>query len=395
MNPAEKKHLRILFLGSWQFDGGAGIAMDRLSKSLIEEGHYVKIVSLDRKENTYISKLTQLLARLNRKYEFETLKNITKLQDGLYKSTNYLPLNPIFWLNYRTFDVVHLHFINSGFLGLNHILKISKRIPTVWTLHSFWPFSSPHHHFRDERLDARKNLNRPGRNTPGLLTNCLSNVDFWIVPSSFMVGKISAKRTVTIPNAIPGSHLGKISDKRENRIIFVCAGDIFDPRKGLLELLHAWVEEPKLYNNYKLQVIGPIWNHSRPEELFLEAQNKGVDFIGKLETDELQKRNLTSYATIVPSLEETFSLVIAESLVAGTPVLARKTLGPIPDFASIKHAMYPIEITSRSILQSLNAISKSNVDRTKVSEGALDLFGSAGVARAHLAVYREAISSRN
>lgn len=369
--------------------------MDRLSKSLIEAGHYVKIVSLDRKDHKYISKLTQFLARLNRKFEFEILKKITRLNDGLYKSTNYLPLNTIFWLNYRKYDVIHLHWINSGFLGLNHIVKISKRFPTVWTLHSFWPFSSPHHHFRDERLEFTLKSRHIGIRTPVELSKDLSNIDFWILPSSFMKSKIPIEHSVIIPNLVPSEHLGEFSETRENRIIFACAGDVFDPRKGLFELIAEWVEEPKLYNDYKLEVIGPIWDHSKPKELFLDAQRKGVEFIGNLDNKELQRRYLRSYATIVPSSEETFGLVIAESLIAGTPVLARKTLGSLPDFAHINGGIYPIEIKKQSILHSLKAVGDHSLNRKNISEAALKLFGSEEVAKAHLIVYREAISLRN
>jgi len=49
-------------------------------------------------------------------------------------------------------DVVHLHWINQGFLSLRSIRKILKSGKTVvWTLHDMWPAMGICHHPRDCR----------------------------------------------------------------------------------------------------------------------------------------------------------------------------------------------------------------------------------------------------
>lgn len=56
---------------------------------------------------------------------------------------------------FRRADVVHLHWVNQGFLSLRNlraILRTGK--PVVWTLHDMWPFTGVCHHRHEcRRLD--------------------------------------------------------------------------------------------------------------------------------------------------------------------------------------------------------------------------------------------------
>lgn len=45
------------------------------------------------------------------------------------------------------YNIVHLHWINERFLGIDELKKIKK--PIVWTLHDSWPFCGICHYFID------------------------------------------------------------------------------------------------------------------------------------------------------------------------------------------------------------------------------------------------------
>jgi glycosyltransferase involved in cell wall biosynthesis len=52
---------------------------------------------------------------------------------------------PLFMLKRltRDYDLIHLHWINKGFINIGHLRKISK--PIVWTCHDIWPVTGGCH----------------------------------------------------------------------------------------------------------------------------------------------------------------------------------------------------------------------------------------------------------
>lgn len=47
-------------------------------------------------------------------------------------------------------DIIHLHWINQGFLSLRDIERLVKQNkPIVWTMHDMWPCTGICHHARD------------------------------------------------------------------------------------------------------------------------------------------------------------------------------------------------------------------------------------------------------
>ena len=47
-------------------------------------------------------------------------------------------------------DIIHLHWINQGFLSLKDIEELVKlNKPIVWTMHDMWPCTGICHHARD------------------------------------------------------------------------------------------------------------------------------------------------------------------------------------------------------------------------------------------------------
>lgn len=62
------------------------------------------------------------------------VEDVTSLQSVLYPHAAQMMKMPAF----KEADVLHLHIIHSGYLSLSDLPKITKRKPTVWTLHDPW-----------------------------------------------------------------------------------------------------------------------------------------------------------------------------------------------------------------------------------------------------------------
>ena len=147
--------MKVLLLNNSDNLGGAAIAANRLMNALITNGIETKTLVLNKKtddENvvsvkTFFTK--QLLAsfyflwerfiifiynRLSRKNLFK----ISIANAGFDVSKHFLVKNA---------DIIHLHWINQGFLSLRSIKKLIKLgKPIVWTMHDMWNFTGICHH---------------------------------------------------------------------------------------------------------------------------------------------------------------------------------------------------------------------------------------------------------
>jgi glycosyltransferase involved in cell wall biosynthesis len=98
------------------------------------------------------------------------------------------------------------------------------------------------------------------------------------------------------------------------------------PKKGLINLLHAWAQIENHFPNWKLKIIGPNEGNHLADLLNLrdELALKKIEIIGPL----YGKDKLTAYREadlfVLPTHSENFGMTVAESLAAGTPVIVTK-----------------------------------------------------------------------
>jgi glycosyltransferase involved in cell wall biosynthesis len=106
-----------------------------------------------------------------------------------------------------------------------------------------------------------------------------------------------------------------------------CAASLGDPRKRGELLLGAWREVHRRRPQARLVLAGgldPVMSGVGP------ALADGVDSIDPRTTAALAGAYATASATVLPSVEEAFGLVLIESLAAGTPVVAARS-GAAPE----------------------------------------------------------------
>ena len=136
--------MRVLILNTSEKTGGAAVAANRLMAALNNNGVKAKMLVRDKEtDNISVVGLSQSLIQqwrflwerlviffplhCTRKHLFEIVianigTDITKMRE------------------FKEADVIHIHWINQGFISLNVIRKIlDSGKPVVWTMHDIWP----------------------------------------------------------------------------------------------------------------------------------------------------------------------------------------------------------------------------------------------------------------
>lgn len=355
------KALNIVLLSYHNQNGGAGIASGRLQQALQKAGHQVTYL-VQEKSGDDGSELIRkgLWAKLGNWIRF-ILERLYFLPSEKSKSIRFL-FNPGLIGQdisrhpaIQQADIIHLHWVNFGFLSINNIeqlLKLGK--PVIWTLHDMWAFTGGCHHSGDcenfqTNCGSCKFVNKPERwdishrmwarkifafEYPNLHIITCSD---WL-KSRAEKSTILAHRSIeSIPNALDTHFFQRISDAKntlqlnpaKQYILFV-AMRVHTPTKGfsyLKEALEIWKKEnPAAAKNTELLLVGNVIDNAEINALPLPTTSLGHI------ADPSKMRLIYSAADvfITPSLEENLPNTIMEAMACGTPCVGFH-VGGIPE----------------------------------------------------------------
>ena len=170
---------------------------------------------------------------------------------------------------------------------------------------------------------------------------------------------------------------------------FFAASRWKSPKRPLL-LIEAWKEFVKYYPNIKLRIggFGDMWDAMQQKIKRLEL-GRHVDLLGKLTSQVTAFEMQRAKAFVHVSDYETFSVVCAEALCCGTPVIVSNT-GALPELISESNGILISKNTSTQILTSLLQYMKQShqFHNTQISQAATQKFSSQVVGKQ----YYEALS---
>lgn len=333
--------MRVLHLSGKDFFG-AGRAAYRLHKALRTAGvdSWMWVGSKTSRDETVINIkqgwINLFLRKLNVKREKCWLRG-KDLTNQMFSSGRFA-LSIVDKINAFNPDVVHLHWINRGFMNLNDLKKI--KAPIVITMHDMWYYTGGCHisgtcekykeacgqcpqlqskikedksselwHFKKEVYNASKpKFIAPSR---------------WMKEQAGFSQLLAGMLLMNLPNCIDTNYFKAIDSakqklgfsKKKHLILFAAVDALSDRNKGY-DLLQKSLSHLDV-DTYELLILG---------EASLETMN---DFGQKVHnpgyvSDESELINYLSAADIVvvPSRQENLSNMIMESLTCGTPVVA-------------------------------------------------------------------------
>lgn len=253
-------------------------------------------------------------------------------------------------------DVLHLHWINEGFLSFKSLRMLGKlNKPIVWTFHDMWAFTGGCHYSSgcrrfEDKCGICPYLKNPGENDfsrkiwlkkTQLYNNLNLNIvtpSRWLKETAIKSSLLKHKFIEVIPYAID-TELYKPLNKRECRKAFDLPEDkilmLFgtmstgEVRKGYHILKSALTklstDHPELKDHIEIVVVGAADGNSATDLPFK------THFTGRLYNEEkLVKSYNAADFFVAPSIEDNYPNTVMESLACGIPVLAFN-IGGMPD----------------------------------------------------------------
>ena len=373
--------MRITILSTFDNFGGASIAASRLNKALNTNGLSSNMLVQDKKGNL---PYTETVAPnwFQKKLAFLRFA-LDRLQFTFYeknKDVRFIFSQATIGVNVSNHpliqqsDIIHLHWINFGFLSLDSLEKLfNTNKPIVWTLHDMWAFTGGCHYAR-ECTNYEKNcgncvpfLKNPSEND---LSNqvwkrkkeIFSKANLTIVTCSEWLAQkaresslLKDKTIISIPNPIDIDVFRPI-EKSVARAYFKLAPDkkyilfgavkISDERKGfayfvealsMLDIRLLILENESSNNEHRLTNI----EHRKKDiEIIIFGQAQTSDFEGLpfkvnilgrlLDLETIARAYSVASVFVSPSIEDNLPNTIMESMACGTPVIGFE-VGGIPE----------------------------------------------------------------
>lgn len=338
--------MKIVILNTSECTGGAAVAAGRLGKALSRAGIKVdKLVRDDTWLNRFRFYWERLVIFLSNHFSRKNLFTVSIANTGVDIS-NY-PL-------VKDADIIHLHWINQGFLSLKDIEELAKlNKPIVWTMHDMWPCTGICHHARDcEKFQTKCNacffLNSTGKDIStsvfekkqSLYSD--SNITFvgcsqWLAKRAEKSILLQDKKILSIPNPINIDIYRPIDQDNarqslglpiNKKLILFGALNVTDKRKGIDYLIEAL--RNKTNQDIELVVFGQVKTDIK--NLFPVP----IHSMGYL-SDESKIVKLYNAVDmfVTSSLEENLPNTIMESMACGTPCVGFAT-GGIPEMIDHK-----------------------------------------------------------
>ena len=346
---------------------------------------------------------------------YSKLNNLLSRISGMpYGGCNYSTNKLIRRIKKENPDIVHLHCINGHFVNIYKIIEWlkSKNIKTVLTLHAeFIHTANCSHHFDCEKyktgcgkcprfkqatgswfIDAtHKSWKKMKEAFDGFENLTVVSVSPWLKEQAEQSPILKEHRHAVVYNGLDVNsfqhydaiELKKKHDLTDEKIIFHATpyfcNDPNDIKGGyyLLQLAQRMKDE-----NVKFIIAGRY-------DKTISYLPHNVELLGPI-SDKITLAQYYSLAdiTLLTSKRETFSMICAESLCCGTPIVGFKAGAPeqisIPQFSEF------VDFGDiSSLYESIKVFLNKDFERYKISEIAKQLYSKEKMAKEYITIYKE------
>lgn len=398
----ERKDLKVLMVNTSERTGGAAIAADRLRQALLRAGVDVTLCVRQRRWGFLRERLSILWEnRLSPRHLWEI--DIANAGEDITQTEAF-----------RQADVVHLHWVNQGFLSLKTLEKIlcsGKRV--VWTLHDEWPFTGICHYAgqcqrfqaqchscplllmpgsRDLSyrvfMEKRRILNRADRLT---FVGCSK----WITTQARQSSLARLHEIVHIPNPIDSSvfhpmpreearRLAGLGDDNRRMILFGCQR-VNDERKGMKYLMSAL--QRLRTHDVALVVAGD--SSGMPPVAGPDGRLPVIPVGYVREEARMAALYASADVFVTPSLEDNLPNTVAEAMSCGTPCVGFRS-GGIPEMIGHRLGGYVAQARDvDDLIRGIQFVLKYPRLRTVAAERARERYDEQRIVQAYLKLYHD------
>lgn len=412
--------MRVLIINTSERTGGAAIAANRLLQALNRNGVEARMLVRDRK--TSATDVVNIPQSWKLKANFLWERGVIWLNNGLSKQnlfqvdianagTDITGMD-----EFKQADVIHLHWVNQGFLSLKDLDRIlASGKPVVMTLHDQWYFTGICHYSGEcvrymTQCDKCPMLKGPGMDLARRVFDrkraIYSGRNLTFVGCSRWMADLARQSALTqghmvtnVPNAIDTSVFSPM-DKQEARhryklptdkkLLLFGAQRITDKRKGFSYLAeaceHIRLHHPTLPDHLGVIVLGG------DAESVKEALPLPVYTVNYL-SNEAEIAQLYSAADlfVTPSLQDNLPNTIVEAMACGVPCVGFD-VGGIPEMISHKQDGYVADYCdsidfAQGIAWCLNEARYPSLCKA-ARDNALATYSELAVAHRYLEVYQ-------
>ena len=249
----------------------------------------------------------------------------------------YLILSYVLLIKERNskFDVINFH-IAYPILRYFDKLKVLRRIPVVITEH----WSAYHYHFNLKGSKKLKPIQKIFHHKIPVITVSKS------LGEDIKEFSGTEFENYVLPNIVEAKVFFKGSKVHaSNQRYFLMVSQWKAPKKPL-EAIRAFLEFSKNHVEVSLIIIG--YGEQITAMKIAANEEKCIQFVGSKKSDEIAEYMRNAIALVHPSEYETFSVVCAEALTCGCPVIASK-VGGIPEFVNDENGILLDETNESSI----------------------------------------------
>ena len=350
--------MKILIVGTFYKSGGAAIAAHRLASVLSSKcdvSYLTQKSSTDSLPQTY-SYDSERFGKLRHMFRFilERLYFLPKEKNKEIRY-NFSPANTgvdiTKHLLFQAADVVHLHWINQGFISITNLEKIIKtNKPIVVTLHDMWYFTGGCHY-----SGTCEGYKYHCGNCPFLAAPQKHDLSYqllqqkikilsqaknirWITCSNWLQKEALSSTILkqaavgSIPNPLPEYYTNELTDINALRTLFnlpqapplilLGAMQLQDERKGFSYFKKALDSLKQETFNVQPEIV--IFGGLKKQQLeVFDNFPFTVHYKGQMNpSTELPKLYAACDVFVLPSLEDNLPNTVAEAMSQATPVVA-------------------------------------------------------------------------
>jgi glycosyltransferase involved in cell wall biosynthesis len=281
---------------------------------------------------------------------------------------------------YKEADVIHLHWVNQGFISLATIRKMlddGKKV--VWTMHDAWNAMGAYHlkiQRKDDYLE-RSTFERKQRLYADRKIQFVT-CSQWLMNEALTSPLMAEQRVVAIPNPLDTGVFKPVPHQNRRRVLFV-AQFVNNPMKGM-----KYLEEASAIINEKVTKFG----HADSNRVEIIALGRDIPYIS--DTHEMARLYASVDAFVLPSLSENLPNTIMEAMACGTPCVGFR-VGGIPEMIDHLENGYLANYKDSEDLAKgiLYVLDEANHERlaTNARQKIINCYGEKAVASRYIEIY--------